>query len=258
MKIFEKTWESEITGLKFGEIILNSNDLEQKNLISSNILIKDFDFVVARIRLESSLDMFNSFDPHHIRDEKINYALKILSDLGFKFQDIQVFFSVYMSSEIYSKPLEKSKWPDIIFKQELSKEEINFLFEFLPSRFKFSWYFKEIPNIAEKIYRKWLEEIILSDAGIYVFAAHKNDSSRFGFLGAKNVSSSARFPLMFSQGIPSYVIIKEFMQILRKNGFKNFEIKISLISNKKFALLYKNSITKCNPYIEIIMSKKNF
>jgi hypothetical protein len=50
-----------------------------------------------------------------------------LSDFGFKFQDVQVFFSVEMKSKIFAEPLEISKWSDIIFKQKLDESEINFL-----------------------------------------------------------------------------------------------------------------------------------
>lgn len=257
MRIFEKLWESKVTGLRFGEINFDESDGSIFAEIRYNLEseIKKFDFIVARIKTKFSHNFLKFPETY---TENIKKDFKLLSDLGFTFQDVQIFFSVEMSSKIFADPLDTSKWPDIIFKQNLDESETNFLLNFLPNNFRFSWYFKEIPEIAEKIYRKWIEEIILSDDGIYIFASNKYDGSKFGFFGAKNVNFSARFPLMFSQGIPSYVIVREFAQILRKNGFRNFEIKISLISNKKFTLLYKNIIGNSNPHIEIIMSKKNF
>jgi len=270
MRIVEKTWESKVTGLRFGEINFDSYDENNIDEVYPSLEneIKNFDFIVARIKTEFSNNALEFPETYIESIKKMNPNFKPLSDLGFKFQDVQVFFSVEKRSKLFAEPLEVSKWSDIIFKQKLDESEINFLLNFLPNKFRFSWYFKEIPEIAEKIYRKWIEEIILSDDGIYVFASNKYESSKFGFFGAKNADLSARFPLMFSYGIPSFLmfsygipsflIVKKFGQILRENGFKDIEIKISLLHNKKFAILYKNSITNAKSHIEIIMSKKNF
>jgi hypothetical protein len=260
MRIVEKTWESKVTGLRFGEVNFDSPDENNIDEVYSSLEneIKNFDFIVARIKTKFSNKALEFPETYIENIKKMDPNFNPLSDFGFKFQDVQVFFSVEKRSKLFAEPLDTSKWSDIIFKQKLDESEINFLLNFLPNKFRFSWYFKEIPEIAEKIYRKWIEEIILSDDGIYVFASNKYDSSKFGFFGAKNVELSARFPLMFSYGIPSFLIVKKFGQILRENGFKDIEIKISLLHNKKFAILYKNSITNAKSHIEIIMSKKNF
>jgi len=153
MRIVEKTWESKVTGLRFGEINFDEPDSYALDDLHSNLEreIKNFDFIVARIKTKFSHN-FLKFPETYI--ENIKSDFKPLSNFGFKFQDIQVFLLVEMKSNIFAGPLDISKWSDVIFKQNLDESEINFLLNFLPNKFRFSWYFKEIPEIAEKIYRK--------------------------------------------------------------------------------------------------------
>ncbi|MCS7213159.1 MAG: hypothetical protein NZ927_02910 [Candidatus Calescibacterium sp.] len=200
-------WETEASGIKFGEIVFSGSDFSQKvNPISD---LHRYNYIVARLN-----------------PEDLNFVEKLYFLFSEKFSLSDTFAVISMKIPRFGRE-NFSRWNDYCIlngKDLTSREE---LLNQAMTKMKVSRYFNELPyQIAEKIYRRWLNEII--DRGVsFVFLERSNFKIK-GFLGFMVESGRAKNFILFGEGISFVFLIKHFVNFGSDQGIKDMEFKISL------------------------------
>lgn len=204
--IAELKWETEAAGIKFGEIVFSRGDFSQKVAPISDL--HRYNYIVARLN-----------------PEDVNFVEKLYFLFSEKFSLSDTF--VVINSKFTQFEEDFSRWndyciltgKDLTSREELLNQAIN--------KMKVSRYFRELPyQIAEKIYRRWIDDII--DHGVsFVFLERPNFKIK-GFLGFTIESRRAKNFILFGEGISFVFLIKHFVNFGIARGIKDMEFKISL------------------------------
>lgn len=225
-KIKPLEWETNATGLKFGELVFDEEDENDK--------ISGYDYIVARLKQD---------------DKNLSQKILFLVLNGFTLSDI---FFVFDCSIPYFGDIDFSKWKDlkVIFDVRNKQKEI---FSKMMERIFVSRYFYELPfEIVEKIYKKWLEDIISFGRA---FAVVDNSGIR-GFLGHTVDGGKAKNFLLFGESMSFAFLIKAFSEQSLKEGIKKAEIKISLKNKRALKILWRwIRKSEHRVYTEFVFSK---
>lgn len=265
-----KEWESVATGLKWGEVLFdlaNQPNLDRSFLQNLNEESKLFDCVVLRLKIpinsynlkskkiysafSSALDFSVSFQ---------NFLKREIEMMGFSFVDEKICLLVNLKK--IRLGLQIDKWEKLCFDffsdgNTISCGKIDHILKLLEiegaRKLKKVSSYRHFPW-AEKIYRRWIEEILLEG----VFAVVHSDYG-WGFAGSKIFpqEKTAKFMILFSDKIPSFVIIKKFFDFIMNLNIEKVEAKISLLLNRRFALIFANSISKNLFWEELIFIREN-
>ncbi|GBD03057.1 hypothetical protein HRbin19_00330 [bacterium HR19] len=265
-----KEWESAATGLRWGEVLFdlaNLPNLDRSFFQNLSEESKLFDCVVLRLKIPFNSDnlknkkIYSAFSSALAFSDSFQNSLKREIELmGFSFVDEKI--CVLVNLKEIQLDIQIDKWKNLCFdffsgENSISCGKISHFLELVKiegarklkevsSYRNFSW--------AEEIYRRWIDEILLEGA----FGIVHSDYG-WGFAGSKIFPQerTAKFILLFSDKIPSFVIIKRFFDFIMNLNVQIVEAKISLLLNKKFALLLANSISKNLFWKELIFMRVN-
>lgn len=213
-------WESDASGIMFGELIFDEFDEEVKcNDSYGLLLLQQYDYIVSRINPE---------------DRNFEQKLCFLIPNGFKLSDVFVVFSLKFPN-LKNKP-DFSRWENYISRCEnckifsgkeiegfVSKELLKITIE----KMSISRYFFELPyHIAEKIYTKWVSDLVRYGRAfvLYDFVECKIK----GFLGCMIDGNKYKNFILFGEGISFLILMKNFVISILSDKLDEMEFKISL------------------------------
>lgn len=265
-----KAWESVATGLKWGEVLFdlaNYYRLNRSFLQNLNEESELFDCVVLRLKIPINSDNLKSKKIYSAFSSTLDFSVSFqdflkreIEMMGFSFVDEKICLIVNLKT--IRLDLEIDKWKKLCFDffyngNTISCGKINHILKLL--EIEGARKLKEVSSYrnfpwAEKIYRRWIEEILLEGA----FAVVHSDYG-WGFTGSQIFpqEKTAKFMILFSDKIPSFVIIKKFFDFIMNLNIEKVEAKISLFLNRKFALIFANSISKNIFWKELIFIREN-
>lgn len=232
------TWESEVSGIPFGEIIFK----ESTHKDNPDIPLERYSYVLSRINPE---------------DKNFEEKLYLLASKGFKLSDVFIMFNMKFP-HLQTEP-DFSRWENykVFSGKEITDNMLKDLLEISIEKMDVSRYFLELPrNIAEKIYKKWILDLVKYGRSFVLYDMAENKLK--GFLGCMISENKYKNFILFGEGMSFILLAKSFIIGCAPDKIDEMEFKVSIRNLRALKIISK--LIECREKkisFEFVFSKIN-